>query len=183
MEIEQEEWRAIPGWEGLYEASSSGRIRSLDRVIMRPHVSGRLIPLKRRGQLMKQVAWPGSRYLTVTLKIAGQAKTAEVQTLVCSTFHGPRPVRGHAAHNDGDPSNNWSTNLRWATASENMRDAIAHGTASRANRHGMAKLTAEQVRAIKRDTVSTNVDLAKIYPVSHTAISRIRSGHRWSDVT
>lgn len=183
METDQEEWRAIPHWEGFYEASSSGRIRSLDRVIMRPHVSGRLVPLKRRGQLMKQIPWPGSRYLTVTLKNAGQAKTAEVQTIVCRTFHGPRPPKAHAAHTDGDPSNNRPSNLRWATASENMQDAIGHGTAPRADRHGMAKLTLDQVRAIKRDAVSTNMDLAKIYPVSHTAISRIRSGHRWSDVT
>lgn len=179
---ENSSWRPVPGFESTYEVSTAGEIRSLDRVVQRRHLSGRCFPLRRRGQILKPVEWaPGCKYLTVTLKDHGRSRTAEVQVIVCETFYGSRPPGMDAAHRDGNPANNRADNLRWATRSENMRDAIKHGTAPRGAQHGMAKLALADVAQIKADRLTSSRDLARRFGVGQTQISRIRSGKRWAD--
>ena len=114
----QEEWRAIPEFEN-YEASSLGRIRSLD------HLSsdGRRIS----GRILKPWLAAG-RYHYVSL---GQAKKAGVHRLVCKAFHGVPPIEMEAAHRDGNSLNNSPDNLVWATRAENEQHKREHGTYDR----------------------------------------------------
>jgi hypothetical protein len=63
--------------------------------------------------------------------IRARGKSCKVHTLVCEVFHGPKPTPGHEVrHLNGDRTDNRAENLAWGTRSENVRDAIDHGTHS-----------------------------------------------------
>ena len=121
-----EEWRAIPGYEGLYEVSDRGRVRSLDR--MRPFRGG-WRPV--RGRVLSP--WM-SRYWNVRLSREGVVTAHSVHSLVAAAFIGPRPDGMHVCHNDGDRNNNSVGNLRYDTPSANSLDVVKHGNHYLANR-------------------------------------------------
>lgn len=121
-------WKPVSGYEGIYEVSDDGRVRSLDRVA--PHKTS-----QRRWEGRELVAAPGSKnYLTVSLCFGGSQKTFHVHRLVCEAFHGPRPfTTAQVRHLDGDQRNNVAANLAWGTAADNMQDRLRHGTNPMAN--------------------------------------------------
>ncbi len=132
---ESEHWLPVRGWEGLYEVSDLGRVRSLDRWVTRRNGqrvfhAGRIKSLPKLKQ----------GYPVVHLIGEGKTTTSTVHTVVLDTFVGARPAGQVACHNDGDPSNNRLANLRWDTQSNNLLDAVRHGThnrfvATRGKRH------------------------------------------------
>ncbi|MGW7657847.1 NUMOD4 motif-containing HNH endonuclease [Streptomyces tendae] len=116
---EVEEWAHIAGYEGLYEVSTFGNVRSWSRT--------------KRGALLK----PRSNkqgYLSVALTRAGSVKHRKIHQLVLEAFVGPRPEGTVCRHLDGNPVRNVVGNLAWGTQSENMADAIRHGTHSEARK-------------------------------------------------
>lgn len=114
-----ESWRPVAGYEGAYEVSDLGRVRSLNRLTSHGH--------NRRGVTLKP--FPMQRgYMVVNLWWANQPRMWLVHRLVLAAFVGPQPVGMEALHGDGDPANNRLTNLRWGTHSENQYDQVAHGT-------------------------------------------------------
>jgi len=121
-----EQWKPIPGYEGYYEVSDQGRVRSLDRMVK--HKSGGLRRFP--GKLLRTRS-QGNDYLSVSLNKLGNAKTRLIHHLVLESFVGPRPTNYVGCHGDGDVSNNHLKNLKWATQSENMgRDANLHNNYS-----------------------------------------------------
>lgn len=115
-----ETWRPIPGWEGAYDASDQGRIRSLDRTIL--HRTGAKHRI--RGRILKP-ATTADGYRDVIL---GGGKHGRVHILVLQAHVGLAPAGMEVCHNDGNPANNTLPNLRWDTRSENHRDKRRHGT-------------------------------------------------------
>lgn len=115
-----EEWRAVVGYEGLYEVSDQGRVRSLDRITPHGH--------SRKGRMMALGEHNRDGYHTVTLS-AGDGKTQWfVQRLVAYSFHGNPPEgKPYALHWDGEPRNNTAGNIRWGSNSDNQQDRIRHG--------------------------------------------------------
>jgi hypothetical protein len=124
-------WKTIPG-EPFYEASTSGRIRSLDRVVSH---SGNVGKRKIKGRILRprirKVRPTVLPYHDVVLCSNGRPHTETVHKLVALAFHGPRPPLHEAAHGDGDPSNNKPENVRWATIAKNKDDYKKHGRAGR----------------------------------------------------
>lgn len=110
-----EEWRAVPGYEGLYEVSNEGRVRSMKR----RGTSGKVLAHKRAQR---------GGYLTVSLLRHCEQTTRPVHSLVLEAFVGPRPAGAEIRHLDGDPTNARLGNLAYGTHSENARDKRAHGT-------------------------------------------------------
>lgn len=114
--MEQERWLPVPGWEGLYEVSDLGRVRSLDR------------PNGLRGRV--RVLSVGSHgYLDVGLCDGGVRRTRLVHRLVLEAFVGPCPEGQEACHADSDRTNNRLSNLRWDTTKANAADRVAAGHA------------------------------------------------------
>lgn len=129
-----EEWRDIPGFEGRYQVSDFGRVRSL------MFWSGNVLVLRQEPLVMKTPI-NAHGYPAVNLRGCPKPRPYEVQYLVCLTFHGPRPSQDHtAAHRDGVKPNCRADNLRWATWAEQAGDRQRHATASGnpngARRHG-----------------------------------------------
>lgn len=137
------EWRAIPGYEGLYEVSNMGNVQSLSRTIKHPHGTA-----AHQGRVLKQMS-DGSGRRQVGLCKNGKPKQFRVHNLVLEAFIGPRPKGMVCCHNDGDASNNRLDNLRWDTQRANVADAQRHGTQHRGERTGNSKLTNEAVEAVK----------------------------------
>lgn len=116
-----ERWLPVPG-ASRYEVSDHGRVRSLVRWTP-PRI---LSPAKSR-----------KGYLTVGIFTdagGGRPRTARVHHLVLEAFVGPRPPGRETRHLDGDPANNYLSNLQWGTASENQQDVLRHGTHPNVNK-------------------------------------------------
>lgn len=119
-----EQWRPVVGYEGLYEVSDHGRVRSLDRQVLH---KGKLINL--RGCIRKLgPSHPDGRLGLTLYRGTDTRRLWQVSVLVARAFIGPPPSPGmYVCHNDGDPTNNVPTNLRYDTQSGNMFDKVAHG--------------------------------------------------------
>jgi HNH endonuclease/NUMOD4 motif len=108
------EWRTVPGWDGYYEVSNTGRVRSR-RCALKPNLVG--------------------GYPTVYLYRPGQKKKQEkVHRLVLLAFVGPAPDGHEALHDDGDRENPTLSNLKWGTRKQNVEDTLRHGMHAMANR-------------------------------------------------
>lgn len=116
---EIEEWRSLPGYEGVYKVSNLGRVKSLARVDNRGH--------RVRERILSQ--WPHpSGHISVKLSLNGCHRLGKVHRLVLMSFVGPPPEGHEALHGDGNPANNRLENLSWGTRSENIYDRVRHGT-------------------------------------------------------
>lgn len=114
----REAWKPIPGYEGRYEVSDLGHVRSLPQITS----DGR-----RLGSRVLRGRPQSSGHLSVPLTLDGTCRNALVHRLVLIAFVGPPPLGMHALHFDGDPANNRLSNLRWGTPTENSLDAVKHG--------------------------------------------------------
>jgi hypothetical protein len=127
IQVDVIEWRPVVGYEGFYEVSSDGRVRSLDRVII--DALGRTRRLK--GQLLTPV--PNQKrggYYYVSIGPVSR----RVNVLVLEAFRGPRPEGTVGCHNDGYETNNVTFNLRWDSHSANQYDIVRHGRHRNANK-------------------------------------------------
>ena len=115
-DVPEEEWRAIPGYEGYYEVSSLGNVRSLDKEIKANLVNNEYV--NRPGRLLKQKEVKG--YKTVSLCVDYEATTWRVHRLVAMAFIPNPDSKPQVNHIDGNPSNNCVSNLEWCTAKENQ---------------------------------------------------------------
>lgn len=179
-EMCDEEWRPIPHWEGFYEASSLGSIRSVSRLVQFKNKRGTPVERWLSGRILKP-ARNDQGYLGVILSADGEASHREVHTLVCAAFHGERPAGMQAAHIDGNPSNCRKDNLRWATPSENAADKRNHGTLRHGETHYRTKLNVGDVVAI-RSSGETLRALSARYGIGRQAISKIKNGQSWATV-
>lgn len=131
MNATQEQWRPVVGFEGIYEVSDHGRVRSLDRMVASHSGLQRQAP----GRVLRP--WKSNRgdYPKVGLSAPTGFRKEFIHVLVLEAFVGPRPEGLVCCHNDGDSSNNRLSNLRWDTYSANNHDLVKHG------RHWNAKKT------------------------------------------
>ena len=110
----EEIWKPIEGYEGLYEVSSYGRVRSLDRYVKCDYERYRL----HKGKILS----PGKDkdgYLFVVLSCNGKHKTITVHRLVAQAFI-PNPYNlPQVNHRDENPSNDNVDNLEWCNAKYN----------------------------------------------------------------
>lgn len=119
MDATQEQWRPVVGHEEQYEVSDSGNVRSVDRIITFPDGRCRTA----RGRVLK----PG-RIRTVHQYVnLGKGNSRYVHQLVAEAFIGPCPDGLEICHNNGDPADNRSVNLRYDTHGANVFDTVAHG--------------------------------------------------------
>ncbi|KRD36826.1 hypothetical protein ASE27_10240 [Oerskovia sp. Root918] len=115
----QASWRPVVGFEGAYEVSDRGRVRSLDRLDSRGN--------RIRGRVLR-AATKRSGHQHLSLCVDGKGITLLVHRMVLEAFVGPAPEGMEACHSDGDPANNALSNLRWDSRSENTLDRVRHGT-------------------------------------------------------
>ena len=126
-----ERWLPVPGWEGLYEVSDLGRVRSLDRYVRTHHNGRRLVP----GRILKPQ--PASKYghLKVGFSSEGsKIRWYQIHQLVMLAFVGPCPDGMEIRHIDSMPWNNALANLAYGTRKENAQDRVQNGTDNHARK-------------------------------------------------
>lgn len=119
------DWSDIPGYEGLYQASKGGQIKSLARTA----ANGR-----RLAETIMRQGRQGD-YSKVNLSRCGQKRTFRVHQLIAKTFLADSYFPGaEVCHGDGIHTNNFVSNLRWGTTAGNHLDSVRHGTHPQASR-------------------------------------------------
>lgn len=175
--VNQEHWKPVLGYESFYEVSDQGRVRSLDREV--PHRKSGFLRL--RGRVLVENGSHAGGYRQVMLSNGGKLVARKIHRLVLESFVGPKPEGAEARHVDGNPANNRLTNLCWGTHAENEKDKRLHGTDPAGERHGGAKLTAQDVLAIRSDTRRQSV-IAAEYGICQSRVSAIKRRRNWASV-
>ena len=116
-------WKDVVGYEGMYEISSFGRVRSVERKVARPDGNGDLKIYQR--ELLLQPTPKG--YLRVQISRDGYRKNCMVHRLAATAFIPNPENKAEVNHRDGNKKNNNISNLEWATASENQTHAYETG--------------------------------------------------------
>lgn len=176
----KEVWKPIPPCPG-YEASSLGRIRSLDRMVKMKSKFGLVFYRPYKGKILKPLI-TNAGYIRF---IAPMYKSFLVHRAVCWTFLGEPPtLKHHAAHLDGNALNNKIENLAWVTASENCLHKKEHGTDASGSKNNKARLIESDIPKIMKkylDGYST-IRIAKIFKVSDSTIRNIIYGITWRHI-
>lgn len=125
------------------------------------------------------VLWPFGRFKS---GYGCVGKNGRAHRIMCEIAHGPAPDGADAAHSCGNRLCVNPRHLRWASRTENMADAIIHGTTTRGERHGASKLTSDEVRLIfaRLDVGETHQSIADSFGVSRNAITDIAKGKNWA---
>lgn len=124
-----------------------------------------------------------SPYLFVGLRQNRKQLSVYVHHLVLRAFVGPCPKGMEACHNDGNPTNNAATNLRWDTRKNNHADKKKHGTWQGGENHGMAKINQKIADEIRQEYASdrraTYEKIARARGLSRTTVFRIINRKSW----
>lgn len=178
-----ENWRPVPGYEGYYEVSDIGNVRSVDRMV--PIVEPRRQYLRRRRGAPMATRVGTNGYVYVAFCKDGVHRNCTVHSLVARAFLGAREDGAEVCHVNGVRADNRLSNLRWGTHQENIDDRDRHGTTARGEKLWTAKLTADKVREIRKLYAGGNVDqgeLAKRFGVNRQNISMIVTRSTWKHV-
>lgn len=120
-------WKSIKGYEGLYEVSNLGNVRSLDRVRKQYNHNG-IATVKYKGRILKKQIKKGTNYHTVTLYDNDRkSKIKSVHRLVAENFLENENKYPVINHKDGNKQNNNVNNLEWCTQSHNVKESYRLG--------------------------------------------------------
>lgn len=120
--METEIWKDIPGYEGLYQVSSFGRVRGVERIVKSKNNSTKTI-LQKPLKISKYKI--GYEYICLS-KFGVRIKN-KIHRIVASAFIENPLNKREVNHIDGNKSNNNVSNLEWATSSENQQHAYNTG--------------------------------------------------------
>lgn len=143
-----ERWKAVPGYEGYYEASTTGIIRSVDRIITMKSRVGKPTTKKVKGKILKlSPMWKSTDYLVVSFS-RGKSSQKLVHRVILETFVGPCPDGMEARHLNGNRQDNRKSNLAWGTPIENASDRDLHGKTAKGWKHACSLTATEKRQAI-----------------------------------
>ncbi|MBA2480460.1 MAG: HNH endonuclease [Planctomycetes bacterium] len=171
-----EEWRPIPGTDGLYCVSTLGRVRS-QPLSERSYGRGGILRPGRdtKGYLQFKICMPNGKHQTI-----------KVHRVVALTFLGSRPDGHQINHISGDKTDNSVANLEYVTCAENIRHANRMGLYRkrlRGEANRQAKVNAEQVRTMRALHATTSLSaLATRFGVTKSNVSQIIRRKTWRHV-
>lgn len=166
-------WKPVHGHESTHFVSNQGRVECGPR-------------FDKAGR-----RWLGTKMLSLSKTVSGyvrvsiNGKAHRVNRLVLLAFVGPPSDPAmHAAHKNGDKTDNRLANLEWKTCKANIADKHVHGTANIGNRNPNAKLNPKLVRSIRRDygKGATCYSLAKRHKVSIPTVTAVVKRKTWKHV-
>jgi hypothetical protein len=162
-----EEWKDIEGYEGLYQVSNHGRVKSFK--------------YGKEKILKGSITTKG--YLQVYLHKDNKIKRFNGHRLIAIHFIPNPDNKPQVNHIDGNKLNNNISNLEWNTQSENLNHAFDTGLkiSVKGEHHVLSKLTEEEVLEIRRSDLK-RVELAKIYNVHISLIHRIKRNECWKHI-
>lgn len=179
--MENEVWKNIDGFEGLYMVSNLGRVKSLERVMNRGRMGSRI-----KGVGILKDCKRGE-YISITLSdLKGGALSIRLHRLVALHFIPNPENKPQVNHKNGIKTDNRVENLEWVTCGENLSHALKNGLRKQARGESMSqsKLKNEDVVRVKKMLMDgfLQKEIAKIFNVHSSQISRINTNSRWNHV-
>jgi len=171
-----EEWKDVIDYEGLYEVSNEGNVKSVDRVVYQV-MNGVRKSFNYKSKILTQEL-TSRNYLRVTLSKSNTQKRHSVHRLVATAFLENHENLEQVNHKDGVTTNNKIENIEWCTQSENQKHAFRTGLQMpvKGENHGNCKLTNEQIEEIKQlysTENHTQKQIALKYGISRQHVSDI----------
>lgn len=163
-------WKDVPGYEGLYEISNLGNIRSLDRMSQGKR------QFKIKGKKLKP--WKDTRgYPQIYLCKSGNKKPIAIHRLVLISFVGLHPEKNTVNHKNGVLDDNRLDNLEWTTQKENNNHAFNTGLmdsilGENGTKFGLTNKQAKEIRRLSKTGMS-NKEIADKYKVPTNHIYNI----------
>jgi hypothetical protein len=178
IKMQQEIWKDIKGYEGKYQVSSIGRVKSLQRISTFNNSKG----------LKKEIiikTWNDEGYIRVKLSNNSVEKTYRVHRLVANEFLENPFNKSQVNHKNGIKTDNSVENLEWVTNSENSIHAFENNLRKSplGSNHGNSKLNEQKVLEIRKIGRSKSLkEIADIYCVDKSLISLILRNKAWKHV-
>ena len=171
--VETKEWKNIPGYEGHYQVSINGQVKSMRRTTI--GASGVTQTMKEKNLALTASS---HGYLGCVLCRGGKTKSVLVHHLVALVFIGPRPDNHVIHHIDRNRHNNAAWNLKYKLDIDHASD---HGR----GRAGKRKLTDEQVLQVfelAHKGEKTQEDIGKMFGIGFRMVSAIKNGTKRSEL-
>jgi hypothetical protein len=160
-----EQWKDVKGYEGIYQVSNEGRVKSIGYS---------------KERILKPINLNG--YLIVNLYKDKINKQYYIHRLVCLNFLDNPENKKEVNHINGLKTNNRLENLEWVTPKENTIHAVDTGLKDdRGSKHSKSKLTEKEVLEIRSSNLTLK-ELGKNYEVSFSIISRIKRRKMWKHI-
>lgn len=171
----EEIWKDVNGFEGFYQVSNFGRVRSLDRIeeVYRSDIG--LVIRPRKGRILKQKTNKYG-YAVVHLRNKELEKHASVHRLVASEFLDNPENKPSVNHIDADKLNNCLWNLEWSTHTEQMQHAVQNNLLEIRGAPKYSKAYKKEMYEYFLETNCTVSELAKKFNVSLRTAGRVTKG-------
>lgn len=177
--LKEEEWKDIAGYEGYYQISSYGRVRSLDRVILSK--DNRIVNYK--GKILNTGLTPNGYCYFITSKNDKRNKflvhVAVAKAFVLNFYNKPQ-----VNHINSWRADNHYKNLEWVTAKENKLHSVLNKSHAYGERNAFSKLTDKKAIEIYK-LAHSNIpqkQIAKKYKISHYIVSKIKRKKLWKHI-
>lgn len=166
----KEVWKDVKNYEGHYQVSNLGNVKSLDKVVTQKTKYNTFVDAIYRGKELRKEILKGG-YLRVTLSKSNKQKRITIHRLVALAFIDNIENKKYVNHKDGNTNNNNILNLEWCTSSEN--ELHSYDVLGKIN--PIRKLTNHQVIDIKKNAIKrVNINSYAIkYNVHITTILNI----------
>ena len=174
--MEQELWKDISSFEGLYQISNLGRVKSLEK--KRGRNLGVIIP-----EIIMKLSLSKRGYPRVQLQKNKFKKTIEVHKLVAGAFIENKYNKPQINHIDGNKKNNHVNNLEWCTNNENQKHAQKIGINNAGVRNGNTKLSEVDVVTIRQLFPKLRkFEIARLYDVKQSTVHAIIKRYNWKHI-
>lgn len=166
-----EEWRDVQGFEGQFQISDLGRVRSMPS-------------LTRKTARIIQPHFTENGYLRINLRKGGKRRQLYIHRMVLLAFRGECPEGMEGCHDNGIKADCKLSNLRWDTRKNNEADKKIHGTDNEGFRNGQCKMTESVVLEIKSLIASgmKGKDIAAKFDIHPNLVSQIKNNRKWSHI-
>ncbi|MDB4302121.1 NUMOD4 domain-containing protein [bacterium] len=179
--MKREVWKDVEGYEGTYQVSNLGNVKSLDRNVI--YKDGKTVPYK--GETKSKVI-DKYGYEYVGLYLNQKHKQGMIHRLVAKAFIPNINNKPQINHIDGNKLNNKTENLEWVTNRENIDHAVKTGLLDKVTgeNHYKSKLTNKDVLVIRKrvENGETYQTIANDYGVVKSTIGFLINGKTWSRV-
>ena len=183
MARENENWKDVPDYEGYYQVSNMGRVRSLDRIV--EYAGYRKQKRFYEGTILKPSNRSKYGHKCVSLRKCGKSKIVGVHNLVANAFlPTPSSTDVLVRHLNGNATDNRAVNLAWGDCKENEADKALHGRALIGEKNLQSKLTDEKVSTIKEllRYGMKGKNIARVFGECNSTICDINRGKGWKHV-
>ena len=173
-----EEWKDIPNYEGIYQVSDLGRIKSLSGLLATK--SG--VIKQRYNKIMSQII-KSNGYLSIMFSVNSNQKRFHVHRLVAISFISNPENKPEVNHKNCIKTHNYKMNLEWNTVQENTDHAVLNNLNCKGEKAPWSKLTSTKIIAIRRlykiNPYFNKTNVAKKLGVKDTTIHKIIRNQRW----